>query len=142
MASQTDMVAAAQTAITLGNTMVTASQTLVDNAHAQMTATPPTITLDQYRDLVMHHAAIVGNAATIRQTAAVDLGSNIQTDTAALKQVTATLNGQLAGLKSVQNVVDKASKVLVAAGSLATLVATPSLMTATAVVSAVQAIFS
>lgn len=142
MPNSTDMLAAAKAAIDAAGALVKASQALIDNAHAQMTATPPTLTLDQYRVLVDHHAAVVGNAATIRQTAAIGLGQNIKQEVAALQATTDKLNQQMARLAEVQNVVDRAAQVLVAVGALATLVASPSLMTADAVVTAMAALAS
>lgn len=137
MANAADMQAAAAAAIKLSNALVTASQKLVDEAHDRMDASPPTLTLAQYRDLVAHHASIVGNAATIRQTTAVDLGQTAQQSMVGLQNATNELNARMATLAKVQDIVDKAAKVLVAVGSLATLVASPSLMTVGAVVSAV-----
>lgn len=140
MANAADMQAAATAAIKLSDSLVTASQKLVDEAHDRMDANPPTLTLAEYRDLVAHHASIVGNAATIGQTTALDLGQAAQQSITGLRAATEKLNGRMAALASVQNIVDKAAKVLVAVGSLATLVATPSLMTVGAVVSAVSAV--
>lgn len=140
MPNPTDMIAAANAAIATSDALVAASQALIDNAHVQMNASPPTLTLDEYRELVLHHAAVVGHAATIRSTTAIDLGSQIKASTGALLAVTAKLNDAMASLATIQNVIDKAAKVLVAVGSVATLVASPTLMTIGAVVSAVTAV--
>jgi len=134
--------AAARATIDTAAALVKASQVLVDNAHGQMAATPPTMTLEDYRDLVTHHAAVIGNAATIRHLTALDLGANIRHDTAALRATSETLHQQIAALASAHNVVDRASRVLVATGALATLAAAPSLMTVDAVVTAIFAIWS
>jgi hypothetical protein len=133
---------AAKAAIDAAAALVRASQLLIDNAHAQMTATPPTLTLDDYRDLVNHHAAVIGNAAMIRHATVLDLGASIKHDTAALRATTETLNQQITVLALVPNVVDRASRVVVAAAVLATLTTAPSLMTVDAVVTAVFAIWS
>ena len=142
MGTSDDMIAAAKAAIGLGDALVGVSQTLTEIAHDRLTATPPTLTLDQYRDIVMHHASVVGNAATIRQTTALNLGQNIQQSTAALTDVTSRLTARIATLASVQNIVDKAAKALVAVGALATLAATPSLMTIGAVLTAANDVVS
>ncbi len=142
MAHSTDLFAAAKVVGDIAAALVKASQTLVDNAHAQMTAAPPRLTLDDYRDLVNHHAAIVGNAAMIRQVTALDLGPSIKHDTAALRATTDKLNQQISALANIENVVDRAARLLVAAGALATLVATPPLMTVDAVVTAMFLIWT
>jgi hypothetical protein len=136
MPNAADLTAAAQAAINLSDALVVVSQTLVDIAHDRMTATPPGLTLDQYRELVMHHAAVVGNAATIRQATALDLGRDVQKSIAALKDASDTLKARTKTLSDIQNLVDRDAKVLVAVGSLATLIASPSLMTIGAVISA------
>jgi hypothetical protein len=142
MPAAEDLIAAARAAIGLSDALVSVSQTLVDIAHDRMIASPPTLTLDEYRDLVMHHASVVGNAATIRQLTALNLGQNIQASIGALKDVTGALKARIATLATVQHIVDKAAKVLIAAGSLATLVATPSLMTVGAVLTAAKDVAS
>lgn len=133
---------AAKVAIDAAAALIKASQLLLDNAHAQITATPPTLTLDDYRDLVNHHAAVTGNAALICHVTVLDLGATIKHDTAVLRATTETLNQQITVLASIPNVVDRASRVLLATAALATLTAAPSLMTVDAVVTAVFAIWS
>jgi hypothetical protein len=135
-----ETLAAARAAIETADALVTASQTLVNNAHTQMTARPPTMTLEQYQALVNQHAVVIGNAATIRHTVALELGANVQQHIAALQQAANKLNSQIAALARIQNVTDRAAKVLIAAGAVATLIAAPSAITVGAAVTAVVAV--
>jgi hypothetical protein len=138
MTDPQDPIAVAQAAVDAADALVKASQTLVDNAHAQMQATPPTMTLDQYRSLVDHHAAVVGNAAAINQATSILISRNVPQLLASLAGATADLNNKMAVLEKIQNVLDTATNVLIAIGALATFAASPSLMTITAVVSAIN----
>ena len=140
MSTPADSRAAAKAAIATADVLVKASKALVDKAHDQMVATPPVVTLEQYRILVSQHAVVIGNAATVRQTVALELGADMQQHIAALQQATTTLNNQIAALGAVNNVFDRAAKVLVAAGALATLVAAPSVATVGVVLGAVSEI--
>jgi hypothetical protein len=140
MATPEQTLAAAQAAIDAASALVNASQALVNNAHAQMTATPPTLTLDGYREVVNQHAEVVGKAATIRQTAALDLGAGIEQSVTALQATTAALNQRMAKLATIQNAIDRGAQVLAAAGALAALVAAPSLAAVEGVVTAIVAI--
>src|SRR5262249_10520820 len=128
--------------IDASSALVQASQTLVNNAHTQMTAMPPTMTLDGYRDVVNQHAEVVGKAATIRQTAALDLGASIPQAIAALRDATETLKQRLARLATIQGVIDRGAQVLAAAAALAVLVAAPSFAAVDGVVTAIVAIGS
>ena len=140
MSTPADSRAAAKAVIATADALVNASKALVDKAHDQMVATPPAVTLEQYRVLVSQHAVVIGNAATVRQTVALELGADIQQHIAALQQATTTLNNQIAALGAVSNVIERAAKVLVAAGAVATLVAAPSVATVGVVLAAVSEI--